>query len=72
LQRCQFATHNLEKDLIKLESEVAAASPKRILDLGYARILQEGKRKKSKAEISVSSPLKIQMKDGEIKASLLE
>jgi hypothetical protein len=40
--------------------------------MGYARILQEGKRKKSKAEISVSSPLKIQMKDGEIKASIQE
>ena len=72
VQRCQFTTHAIEKDLIKLESEVAAASPKRILDMGYARILQEGKRKKSKAEISVSSPLKIQMKDGEIKASIQE
>ena len=62
----QRKLHQLETSLISLEAMVKAGNPVRILDLGYARIFQDGKRKKSKAEISVSSPLKIQLKDGEI------
>ena len=62
----QRKLHQLETNLVSLETMLKAGNPSRILELGYARIFQDGKRKKSKAEISVSSPLKIQLKDGEI------
>jgi exodeoxyribonuclease VII large subunit len=65
----QRKLHQLETGLVSLETMLKAGNPARILELGYARIFQDGKRKKSKAEISVSSPLKIQLKDGEINSN---
>ena len=70
VQLCQKKLHSLETELVRIESSLKAGNPARILDLGYARVFQDGKRKKSRAEISVSSSLKIQMKDGDINATI--
>ena len=58
--------HKMELEITTKETSLQAGNPLRILDLGFARIIQDGKRIKSRKEISVSSPLKIGMKDGEM------
>lgn len=58
--------HRMELDLKGLETALQAGNPIRILDLGFARIAQEGKRIRTKKEILADLPLKISMKDGEI------
>jgi len=71
VQITQRKLHLLESQLIAIESSLKAGNPGRILELGYARVFQDGKRIKSKAEISVSSPIKIQMKDGELRTKAI-
>jgi hypothetical protein len=39
-------------------------NPQNILRLGYARIFQDGNRKKSKSEINEQVPVTIQFQDG--------
>jgi len=58
--------HKMELEITTIETSLQAGNPLRILELGFARIAQEGKRIKSIREISPASPLKIGMKDGEI------
>lgn len=58
--------HAMELEITSMEAALKAGNPLRILELGFARISQDGKRIKSIGEITRSSPVKMQMKDGEL------
>lgn len=58
--------HQLDLQLNALESAILSSNPLRILELGFARISQDGKRIRAKQEIAPDLPIKISMKDGEI------
>lgn len=53
-----------ESELDSIEKHIRLVNPENILKLGYARIFQDGKRKKSKSEINEQVPVAIQFQDG--------
>ena len=53
-----------ESELDSIEKHIRLVNPENILQLGYARIFQDGKRKKSKIEINDEVPMTIQFQDG--------
>lgn len=55
-----------ESELDSIEKHILLVNPKNILQLGYARIFQDGKRKKSKIEINEQVPVTIQFQDGNL------
>lgn len=58
--------HRTELELKGTETALQAGNPMRILELGFARISQEGKRIRVKKEVIAEYPLKISLKDGDI------
>lgn len=53
-----------ETELDSIEKHIQLVNPENILKLGYARIFQDGKRKKAKSEINEQVPVAIQFQDG--------
>jgi exonuclease VII large subunit len=53
-----------ETELDSIEKHIRMVNPENILRLGYARIFQNGKRKKLKSEINEQVPVTIQFQDG--------
>ncbi len=53
-----------EAELDSIEKHIRLVNPQNILRLGYARIFQDGNRKKSKSEINEQVPVTIQFQDG--------
>ena len=53
-----------ESELDSIEKHIRLVNPENILQLGYARIFQDGVRKKSKIEINEQVPVTIQFQDG--------
>lgn len=53
-----------ETELDSIEKHIRMVNPENILRLGYARIFQNGKRKKMKNEINEQVPVTIQFQDG--------
>jgi exodeoxyribonuclease VII large subunit len=58
--------HSMELEIKGMESALRAGNPLRILELGFARISQEGKRIRALSELATQSSIKVQMKDGEL------
>ena len=53
-----------ESELDSVEKHIRLVNPKNILQLGYTRIFQDGKRIKSKIDINEHIPVAIQFQDG--------
>jgi exodeoxyribonuclease VII large subunit len=60
--------YRFQSGLDLLESQIRLANPTTILQKGYARILQDGKIRKSKKEIAVERPIVVQLQDGSLRA----
>lgn len=55
-----------------VQTKIQIANPSHILKLGYARVFQEGKWKKSKTEISIQQSILLQLQDGTLKAQPIQ
>ncbi len=66
---------HIEKSLFQKESEIDMliaqinlSNPTHILKMGYARVFQDGRRLKSKTEISLTQTIVLQLHDGTVHA----